>query len=123
MHVKALKPSKKHKTPDTLKKYEEKRSFDRTPEPPPMVAIGEGNAFVVHRHHATRLHYDLRLEQDGTLKSWAVPKGLPPRPGIIRLAVATQRTILWSTSILRERSPKDSTEAGTCGYMPAGSMQ
>ncbi|HET6272734.1 MAG TPA: non-homologous end-joining DNA ligase [Bacteroidota bacterium] len=88
--VKALRPSGKHKTPETLKKYEEKRSFEKTPEPPPSVALGEGNAFVVHRHHATRLHYDLRLEQDGTLKSWAVPKGLPPRPGIIRLAVATE---------------------------------
>jgi bifunctional non-homologous end joining protein LigD len=87
---KSLPPSGKRKTPETLKKYEEKRTFDRTPEPPPAVAIGEGNAFVVHRHHASRLHYDLRLERDGVLKSWAVPKGLPPRPGIIRLAVATE---------------------------------
>jgi len=88
--AKTLPPSRKHKTPETLEKYAGKRSFKKTPEPPPAVAIGEGNAFVVHRHHASRLHYDLRLEQEGVLKSWAVPKGLPPRPGIIRLAVATE---------------------------------
>jgi len=87
---KDLKPSRKHKTPETLEKYAEKRSFEKTPEPPPAIAVGEGNAFVVHRHHASRLHYDLRLEQEGVLKSWAVPKGLPPRPGIMRLAVATE---------------------------------
>lgn len=87
---KSLPSSRKHKTPETLKTYEQKRSFDRTPEPPPAIALGEGDTFVVHRHHASRLHYDLRLEQDGVLRSWAVPKGLPPRPGIIRLAVATE---------------------------------
>lgn len=79
--------TRKHKTPEQLESYSEKRSFDKTPEPPPAVVLGKGNAFVVHRHHASRLHYDLRLEQNGALKSWAVPKGLPPRPGIMRLAV------------------------------------
>jgi bifunctional non-homologous end joining protein LigD len=76
-----------HKTHDQLESYAGKRSFDKTPEPRPQVDLKEGSAFVVHRHHASRLHYDLRLEQDGVLKSWAVPKGLPPRPGIKRLAV------------------------------------
>ncbi len=89
-----------YKTPEQLESYSRKRSFDKTPEPPPAEVaeedrlearptsiIGAGNAFVVHRHHASRLHYDLRLEQNGVLKSWAVPKGLPPRPGIMRLAV------------------------------------
>lgn len=87
---KSLPTSAHHKTPEALEKYKQKRSFDKTPEPPPAIALGEGNAFVVHRHHASRLHYDLRLEQNGVLKSWAVPKGLPPRPGVMRLAVATE---------------------------------
>jgi DNA ligase D-like protein (predicted 3'-phosphoesterase) len=59
----------------------------RRPEPPPGEIGSHGSAFVVHRHHASRLHYDLRLEQNGVLRSWAVPKGLPPKPGIMRLAV------------------------------------
>ena len=78
---------RKHKTPEQLESYAEKRSFDKTPEPPAAEIVSGGSAFVVHRHHASRLHYDLRLEQNGVLKSWAVPKGLPPRPGIKRLAV------------------------------------
>ncbi len=77
----------RHKSPAQLESYAQKRSFEKTPEPPPVVPGDGGSAFVVHRHHASRLHYDLRLEQDGVLKSWAVPKGLPPRPGIKRLAV------------------------------------
>ncbi|HET9803892.1 MAG TPA: non-homologous end-joining DNA ligase [Candidatus Acidoferrum sp.] len=82
--------TRKHKTPEQLQSYSHKRSFDKTPEPPPAGIEGGGSAFVVHRHHASRLHYDLRLEQDGVLKSWAVPKGLPPRPGIARLAVSVE---------------------------------
>jgi len=75
------------KTPEQLEQYSNKRTFEKTPEPAPAAIIGKGNAFVIHRHHASRLHYDLRLEQNGVLKSWAVPKGLPPRPGLLRLAV------------------------------------
>lgn len=91
---KNLKPGRTFKTPEQLEEYSAKRSFEKTPEPAgelrtrtSAVQTGTGSAFVVHRHHATRLHYDLRLEQNGVLKSWAVPKGLPPRPGILRLAV------------------------------------
>src|SRR2546427_7908734 len=84
---KTLQAARTHKTPEQLESYSKKRSFDKTPEPPPAEIVGKGSAFVVHRHHASRLHYDLRLEQDGVLKSWAVPKGLPPRPGIMRVAV------------------------------------
>jgi bifunctional non-homologous end joining protein LigD len=84
---KKLSTARTYKTPGQLESYAGKRSFDKTSEPKPATALGQGNAFVVHRHHASRLHYDLRLEQNGVLKSWAVPKGLPPRPGIMRLAV------------------------------------
>lgn len=80
----------KHKTPEQLEEYAAKRDFSNTPEPPPAVTSWTGHAFVVHRHHATTLHYDLRLEEDGVLRSWAVPRGLPPEPGIKRLAVETE---------------------------------
>ena len=87
---KTLKPSDKYKTPKQLEKYSTKRDFKKTPEPLAEAISGESNSFVVHRHHASRLHYDLRLEKDRVLKSWAVPKGLPPVPGIKRLAVQTE---------------------------------
>jgi bifunctional non-homologous end joining protein LigD len=87
---KILKPARAYKTPEQLASYSTKRSFDKTPEPSPAPLIASGSSFVVHRHHASRLHYDLRLEQNGVLQSWAVPKGLPPRPGIMRLAVKVE---------------------------------
>lgn len=85
-----LPDSPHRKTPEQLAEYSSKRDFTKTPEPGSGGHTSEGNRFVVHRHHATRLHYDLRLEEDGVLKSWAVPKGMPPRPGVKRLAVQTE---------------------------------
>jgi len=87
---KDLKPSGKYKTPEQLKKYSTKRDFEKTPEPTAEAVPGSGNSFVLHRHHASRMHYDLRLAKDGVLKSWAVPTGIPPAPGVKRLAVQTE---------------------------------
>lgn len=88
--VESLPQSKHVKKADQLAEYHKKRDFTKSPEPDEISAIGTGNHFVIHRHHASRLHYDLRLERDGVLKSWAVPKGMPQRPGIKRLAIETE---------------------------------
>src|SRR2546422_299509 len=85
-------PAKRKPGPDPLSPYRAKRSLDRTPEPgarpataaPPSSA---GGLFVVHMHAARRLHWDLRLEMDGVLRSWAVPKGPSPNRADKRLAV------------------------------------
>jgi bifunctional non-homologous end joining protein LigD len=72
----------------SLKEYARKRSFSKTPEPEPSApAAPAGNFFCVQRHHATRLHYDFRLEINGALASWAVPKGPTLNPAEKRLAM------------------------------------
>ena len=72
----------------SLKEYDRKRSFDKTPEPKPQArSRAADNYFCVQRHDATRLHYDFRLEVDGTLKSWAVPKGPSLEPLAKHLAM------------------------------------
>ncbi len=71
-----------------LEDYDTKRDFSQTPEPRPVVRSSRGgNAFVIQKHAARRLHYDVRLELDGALKSWAVPKGPSLDPADKRLAV------------------------------------
>ncbi len=60
-----------------LGEYRRKRNFERTPEPEPDGTASTGARFVVHEHHARRLHWDLRLEHDGALASWAIPNGIP----------------------------------------------
>ena len=78
----------------SLKRYSEKRDFSKTREPPAAptrrTRAKTGGRFVIQKHAASHLHYDFRLEMDGTLKSWAVPKGVPTELGVKRSAFAVE---------------------------------
>src|SRR5579884_2239892 len=120
----------------SLERYRKKRKFDQTPEPEPGQSQAAGNRFYIQRHSARRLHYDLRLEIDGTLKSWALPHGPTLDPAIKRLAVHVEdhpleygtfegtipsgnygagNVILWDRGTyewLTEKTPPQQWEAG-----------
>src|SRR5688500_18645322 len=83
------------KTGKQLDEYRQKRSFSSTPEPGAEPGEEEPAAdglprFVIQEHSATRLHWDLRLEHERVLQSWALPRGLPHDPAVNRLAVHTE---------------------------------
>jgi DNA ligase D-like protein (predicted 3'-phosphoesterase) len=87
----AGKSSNRKDSGDSLEKYREKRDFRKTGEPSGEKAASTGKTvFVIQKHDARRLHYDLRLEVDGVLASWAVPKGPSTDPAEKRLAVRTE---------------------------------
>ena len=75
---------------DSLREYRRKRDFATTPEPAPTDVAGAGDRFVIQEHHARALHWDLRLEHDGVLWSWALPRGVPRDPKKNHLAVRTE---------------------------------
>ena len=78
------------RVPLDIETYNRKRDFTKTKEPKGRKLKGKGDSFVVQKHDASRLHWDFRLELDGVLKSWAVPKGPSLDPGENRLAMRTE---------------------------------
>ena len=74
----------------SLKEYWRKRNFEKSTEPKGELRMDEENIYVIQKHAATHLHYDLRLEMNGVLKSWAIPKEPPTTPGVRRLAVQVE---------------------------------
>jgi bifunctional non-homologous end joining protein LigD len=108
---------------EKLDTYRRKRRFEATPEPEGGAGgPGEGSRFVVHEHHATRLHWDVRLERDGVLASWAIPNGIPPVPADNRLAVRTEDHPLEYLEFEGE-IPRGEYGAGTIAIWDRGTFQ
>jgi bifunctional non-homologous end joining protein LigD len=107
-----------------LAEYEAKRSFSKTPEPAGKGrrATAAGGRFVIQEHHARRLHWDLRLERDGVLVSWALPKGVPTHPEQNHLAVRTEDHPLEYLEFHGE-IPKGQYGAGTMEIWDRGTYE
>ena len=110
--------------PDRLSTYRSMRDAAKTPEPVPadVPAAGRNDRFVIQEHHARRLHYDLRLERDGVLVSWAVPKNLPDTTAVNHLAVHTEdHPIEYLT--FHGDIPKGEYGAGTMSIWDTGTYE
>jgi DNA ligase D-like protein (predicted 3'-phosphoesterase) len=107
----------------TLKEYQKKRNLQKTPEPPAKKkSSSSGRTYSIQEHHASRLHWDLRLEKDGVLKSWALPKEPPSQPGIRRLAVQTEDHPL-DYALFEGEIPAGQYGAGTVQVWDQGQYQ
>jgi bifunctional non-homologous end joining protein LigD len=136
-HLASLEPTREHmatfeSTPeaiDRLAKYRSMRDASKTPEPVPEAAPrpagrdgGSGNSFVIQEHHASRLHWDFRLEHDGVLVSWALPRGVPTDPKQNHLAVQTEDHPL-EYGTFEGTIPKDEYGGGVVTIWDAGTYE
>lgn len=106
----------------TLKQYKEKRNLKKSGEPEAKIKKSKGKIFVIHKHDASHLHYDLRLEMSGVLKSWAVPKEPPREKGTKRLAIQVEDHPLEYASF-KGTIPEGHYGAGTVEIWDSGSYE